>query len=458
MAENTFVKIQTVTVTSSNGSAYIDFTNIPQNYGALVLKCSLRSTASGSNVSQLEDYTTLVVNFDASLIQSRGNLFGGGGGSGTAGYNYGANGTYGVDFADTPCALSLANAFTNATATILDYSSTSKYKTFQMDTGYEGVTGSTLSPDPINLVAGNYRSLAPVTSLRLALPYNGGLFATGSSATLYGISTGVKANGGTVNISGGYVYHTFTSSGIFTPVRPLTVDILQIAGGGGGGGCWQGNYPGGGGGAGGYLYFTSQSVTANSYYPVLVGAGGFAGQGSTNYGIHGSKGISSRFGTLTASIGGGGGETGGIGVSTRKNGGSGGGPNGTAVAGQGNVGGNNSGAASAQGGGGGGGAGAAGGNGSGSAGGAGGAGLNTLSTWATATGTGASGYYAGGGGGGSQTSGTAGAGGAGGGGAGAYAATAGSATANTGSGGGGTSQSNYGGNGGSGIVIVRYAL
>jgi hypothetical protein len=453
MAENTYVKIQTVTVTNPNGAAYIDFTNIPQTYIHLVFKASIRSTFIPASLAA--DYSVMYLNTDTGAINSRGNLWGGSGAAGY-GYNY-VSSASGIDVCSVPAALHPAYYFSNATTTIFDYANTTKYKTIQVDAVSES-SSYTVPIDPFDFVAGNYRSTAPITSVRVSLPYNNSIFATGSSITLYGVIGGAKANGGTVSISGGYVYHTFTSSSTFTPQRNLSVDILQIAGGGGGGGCWQGNYPGGGGGAGGYQYFTSQIVNANAVYPVLVGAGGFRGYGNLNYGIHGGKGIASRFGTLTPSIGGGGGETGGIGVSTRKNGGSGGGPNGTAVSGQGNAGGNNTGTGPAQGGGGGGGAGAAGGNGSGSAGGAGGVGLNTLSTWATATGTGASGYYAGGGGGGSQTTGTAGAGGAGGGGNGQYSATGNGGLDNTGGGGGGSSQSNNGGPGGSGIIIVRYAF
>jgi hypothetical protein len=56
-----------------------------------------------------------------------------------------------------------------------------------------------------------------------------------------------SASGGTAVKSGGFWYHTFTSSGTFTPFAPLTVDYFVLAGGGGGG-----KQGGAGGGAGGY--------------------------------------------------------------------------------------------------------------------------------------------------------------------------------------------------------------
>jgi hypothetical protein len=62
-----------------------------------------------------------------------------------------------------------------------------------------------------------------------------------------------KATGGTITFSGGYVYHTFTGNGTFTPTSNITCDVLRIAGGGGA--------SSGGSGAGGLLYSSAQSFT-----------------------------------------------------------------------------------------------------------------------------------------------------------------------------------------------------
>ena len=276
-----------------------------------------------------------------------------------------------------------------------------------------------------------------------------------------------SSSGGTKVTTGGYVYHTFTSSGNFVFSGSKSAQALIIAGGGGGGG--QAANGGGGGGAGGLVYASSINLTSQTY-AVTVGAGGVAG------GTSGGNGGNSSFPGETVAVGGGGGGTMG---SAGNSGGSGGGggrdsgnaSGGAATSGQGNAGGvsiNSCGSA-----GGGGGAGQAG------IAGAydcnnmnatqsdGGDGVNTYSAWATATSTGVGGYYAGGG---------AGAveaqthlygrneGGLGGGGIGSMSydnhGTAG--TANTGSGGGGgqTFQSvqRNAGAGGSGLVIIRYAV
>ena len=74
--------------------------------------------------------------------------------------------------------------------------------------------------------------------------------------------------GGTIVTSGGYRYHTFTSSGSFTVSSgSKSVEYLIVAGGGGS--------QGGGGGAGGYRSGTFTVSTAN--YQVTVGAGGSGG-------------------------------------------------------------------------------------------------------------------------------------------------------------------------------------
>ena len=202
----------------------------------------------------------------------------------------------------------------------------------------------------------------------------------------------VKATGGTIVTTGGYTYHTFTSSDTFTPLESLSVDVLQIGAGGGSGAA-----RGGGGGAGGLRYFTGQSVTATGY-TITIGGGGAGAAFSSDLA---SNGTASQFGSLTAAVGGGGG---GSVDSTRTgiNGGSGGGAAvantaGTGTSGQGNSGGTGfSGGADTSGGGGG--SGAVGGAGTSSNGGAGGNGLNTYQAFAYATGTGVNGYFAAGGG------------------------------------------------------------
>ena len=43
-----------------------------------------------------------------------------------------------------------------------------------------------------------------------------------------------QAYGGTITTSGAYTIHTFTASGTFTAMKPLSCEYLVVAGGGGG--------------------------------------------------------------------------------------------------------------------------------------------------------------------------------------------------------------------------------
>jgi len=274
------------------------------------------------------------------------------------------------------------------------------------------------------------------------------------------------ATGGTIVVSGGYRYHTFTSSSsLVAPTGFSAVAEFLIIGGGGGGG----SDGGGGGGAGGYLKVTGQTLTANTY-SVTVGAGGAGGNYTNSAATNGGNSVFNSVNTaIGGGSGGGGAPTTGSGF-TGVSGGSGGGGSransgGAGTSGQGFAGGNSTSSVYE---GGGGGAGAVGGNGASAGSAPGGVGKNTDSTWASATSTGSGGYYAGGGGGGYDGAingvNAGGSGGGGNGGDNSNAPVAGST--NTGGGGGGNtstgptySGANRGGApGGSGIVIVRYAL
>ena len=266
------------------------------------------------------------------------------------------------------------------------------------------------------------------------------------------------ATGGTITVSGGYKYHTFTSSGTFgapAGFSPTTIDFMIGAGGGGG--------ASGGGGAGGLIQSDAQSITANSNYSVTVGGGGARGRGNYYQGSDGGASSISGTGISTSTIGGGGGGTfsnsganngrsggSGSGGGGRDNGGS-GGSGGSGTSGQGNSGGSGTALNTTQGRGGGGGKGSSGSNSSGSTGGAGGSGFQWPSGGS---------YYSGGGGGGSGN-GTNASGGSGVGGNGAPGNGTGSAASSntaSGGGGGGSVSVTYGGAGGSGIVIIRYAV
>jgi hypothetical protein len=293
--------------------------------------------------------------------------------------------------------------------------------------------------------------LTLVGALLLAAPAVRAEDNTGTGGTItYTDSSG--ANPAATPYPGGFVVHTFTSSGTLTIPSPAIADVLVV--GGGGGGAMR---HGGGGGGGGFVYTSGYAVGSGST-SVTVGAGGAGANTSDDNLKAGSPGANSVFATITATGGGGGRTYSGTysGAGGSGGGGSGGGSNpggGTGIAGQGRNGG--SGSAGGANGGGGGGAGELGGASSSSSGGKGGDGLqSSISGIAT--------YYAGGGGGGGDSGRTGGGGGLGGGGHGGDNGVNTNQTAGvngTGGGGGGCRSATVsapGSAGGSGIVIVRY--
>jgi len=445
---SSMTKISSVTV-ESGGSASVTFSSIPQTYTDLVVKASVRTDRSNDN----NDNIQVKPNNSTSSLTFR--MIRGNGSS--AASNSTAN-WWG--FVDGNLGAT-ANTFGNTEIYIPNYTS-SNYKSFSSDS----VSENNATEAYASMSAILWSDTTAISSL-VIVPVNGSNFLQYTTFTLYGVTkyaetgTGSKATGGTVTTSGGYTYHTFFSSGVFTPTAAITgAEVLVVAGGGG-----SGAEISGGGGAGGLVYASSQSYTSGVNYAAIVGAGG----GNTApYNTVGNQGNSSVFASGTVAVGGGGGggagQTGGNGGS-----GGGGGATGEGLAGTGTVGQGNAGARGSSGyGGGGGGAGGAGVlGGTNTRGGDGGVGVNTYSAWGSATATGdniGGTYWYAGGGGGSPWNGVSantigGKGGSGGGGFGGDSGAGGpketSGLPNTGGGAGG---GNAGGAtaGGSGIVIVRY--
>ena len=448
---SSMTKISTVTLSST--AATISFTAIPQIYTDLLIKLSSRTNRS----SGVDDDVFITFN-GASTTYAYRYLRGNGtttaSGNGANRYAAIANSNGGAS----------ANTFANADIYIPNYAATVNAKTLSSIS----VNGSNTTENYLVLMGNRWTTTSAITSIDLTSGTSNS-FVAHTTATLYGIKnyvetgTGSKATGGTVTTSGGYTYHTFFSSGIFTPTTSITgAEVLVVAGGGAGG--WD---QGGGGGAGGYRTSTGLSLTSGTAYQAIVGAGGSGNLAPSEK----CSGNNSVFSSILASGGGGAGGYNQNGVAGGSGGGGGGANTSTGgTGGAGNVGGfspvegyaggtspNSQYSAS-----GGGGATAAGQNAPGSTAGKGGDGSNAESTWLAATNTGVLGYLAGGGGGGIYSPGGAdgGAGGLGGGGFGG--GTAGTrngfpALANTGSGGGGGSgNGGLGGAGGSGLIIVRY--
>lgn len=395
----------------------ITFSNIPQTYTDLYVTVSVRSTNADDGLFFKFNNTTSNTSWRNLLGYGTGTLSQGGGGW----------------LAGGGVRSGTASTFTNVQVYVPSYAS-GVAKTASVDSTSEE-NGSTAYQFLVNNL---WNDTAAINRIDFYL--QGGQLAVGSSATLYGVNrvsaTSPMATGGSITYADGYWYHTFLSSGTFTPLVNLNTEFLVVAGGGGGG--YQ---HGGGGGAGGY-YSNKFTATASTGYTVTVGAGGVS---NTNNSAPGGTGSNSTFNSITMLGGGGGGDRF---SSPGTNGGSGGGGGYFTAAGAGTPPYGNSGGAGDAHGGGGGGAGAAGQASTSTLAGNGGIGLQ----WVNGK------YYAGGGGGGHQgSSDPASLGGLGGGGNGSGAVSGIAGEIGTGGGGGGSRYPGYSyGHGGSGVVIIRY--
>lgn len=445
----------------ANGSAStLVLSSIPNTYTDLYVLFSLRQ-ATGQNAIARVTFNGTSANLSSRTLAGTG--------SGVSSFSLSS-----VDPVVTQ-SIDTANTFGNGSLYIPNYSG-STAKSFSIDAVSENNATQAFQ----RIIAGLWNDTSAINSITFTSP--DGNWASGSSATLYGIkrfntTLSPKATGGAISydsVNNKWV-HAFYTSGTFTPTENLTgVEYLVIAGGGGGGAV----FASGGGGAGGYRSSvvgessgggasaeSTLSLTASTNYTVTIGAGG-AATTTTQAGFPGSNSV---FGSITATGGGGGASD--LNGSDAGSGGSGGGgdggqnasPAGSGTANQGYAGGTgvfNSGG-NFGGGAGGGGAGALGGNGTASTtaiGGNGGAGVSSSITGTAVV-------RAGGGGGGVFTTGegfTRSTGGNGGGGAGGDGNGAGgnspvAGSANTGGGGGGGGYGQNGAAGGSGLVIVRYS-
>lgn len=444
---STYTPIASVTLSDAQSS--VTFSNLPQTYTDLVIRSNFTNSTSATVVQ-------MTLNGDTGTNYSRWQLWGNG--SGTGDMKQTSQNAFAIGYWQTGTGNQIQSI-----VNLMSYANTTIYKGWLARWNQvAGIDNSATAS------TGNWQNTAAVTSITLSA--SSGNIVAGSTFDIYGISSaGIvtpKATGGDIVYSDGtYWYHTFTSSGTFTPSQSLTADYLVVAGGGAGG-----TYFGGGGGGGGMRCTVTAtggggslesalSLTAQAY-TVTVGAGG-AGSNS----VAASNGSNSVFSTITATGGGAGGAF----SSNPSTGGSGGGGStnsssgqtgGAGTANQGYAGGNGTWDGSNRSAAGGGGAGAAGSANSGAGGGNGGAGVATSIS-------GVSTYYAAGGGGCAYTSGTNyGTGGSsiGGNGGTRTIPIPTSGLVNTGSGGGGAADGPYstpngyaGGNGGSGVVIIRYA-
>jgi len=169
---NTYIAIATTTV-GSGGASNIEFTSIPQTYTDLVIKYSLRVTASsvapdGLGIQFNNDTAS---NYKYLQLYGTGNS-GAGSNSGTTAFQFGGQ---------LPGATATSSTFGNGEIYIPNYTS-STYKSASADS----VTENNGAQANQNIVANLWQSNSAITSIKL---YDLGStnFVQYSTATLYGI-------------------------------------------------------------------------------------------------------------------------------------------------------------------------------------------------------------------------------------------------------------------------------
>lgn len=165
------------TFTAPGGSQGVTFTNIPQTFTHLQLRCFVRDTASAPN----PDYLLARFNGDTATNYANHELYGNGSSVTSGSFNVGTYGFCGP-FSYVSGAYSTANVWTSVVIDVLDYTNTNKNKTVRSIGGWdENGAGR------VGLYSGLWRNTAAINSLFIATA-NGNEVA-GSIYTLYGIST-----------------------------------------------------------------------------------------------------------------------------------------------------------------------------------------------------------------------------------------------------------------------------
>jgi|LakMenEpi03Aug12_release.lakeMendotaPanAssembly.Ray.scaffolds.fasta_scaffold272225_2 hypothetical protein len=170
----TYTLIQQITV-GSGGSATIEFTSIPQTYTDLLLKLSVRSTASGAHGGGAQ----MIFNNSTATNYSFRNLRGAG--SGTPGGGAGTAQAYIRVTNNHPTAGNTASTFCNSEIYIPNYTSSLAKTTSENNTEENNTTEAY-----IQIVNGAWSLTNAITNIKLTSEAT--LFAQHSTAYLYGIS------------------------------------------------------------------------------------------------------------------------------------------------------------------------------------------------------------------------------------------------------------------------------
>ena len=170
-----YESIQTVTV-GSGGQATVSFTSIPSTYSHLQVRVFARDLRAATYVDSMFVYC----NADTTGANYYTHYISGNGTAASAASDVGQN-SYGIAIGLTT-ATSSTSAYATNIIDILDYSNTSKNKTFRSLHGLEDNTNGL-----IRLRSSLWMSTAAISSLTFNTSSGGNNFAQYSSFALYGI-------------------------------------------------------------------------------------------------------------------------------------------------------------------------------------------------------------------------------------------------------------------------------
>jgi hypothetical protein len=172
-----FDALATITLTST--ASTIIFTGIPNNYRHL----QLRWNAQTNRPTYGFDDLWVRYNNDGSSLYSMHYLFGNGSSIGASG----ESSTGQMNFINTAGTQTSGNWWAIAVADILDYSSTTKFKTTRLRNGldFNGAAPGTLA-GRVNISSGSYQSLNPINAITI-LSGSSSTFQVNTQFTLYGV-------------------------------------------------------------------------------------------------------------------------------------------------------------------------------------------------------------------------------------------------------------------------------
>lgn len=271
---------------------------IPSIYDDLLIKISARSTSSTSSATRINmQYNNIATNYLYRL------------------FNLSAS--TGTSSVSTSFYLHAGN-MTNASYSSGFFGAAEVFiPTLKQDTLRESATVLSNGISPNNSTttntfsfAGSTQTSAYVDKAMITFTPELGNFDVGTTFSIYGIqrytsinASSFKATGGDLTYINGYYYHFFYQNTDFIPNQNINGLQYVIVGGGGGGDF--GNDNGRKGGNGGQVQSGTTNVTANTTYPIVVGAGGYAwtsqpanpGNPSSAFGITATGGLAEQNGS-----------------------------------------------------------------------------------------------------------------------------------------------------------------